>query len=168
MYFFVYWTGQICKNLNIYPAHSWMLAYLYLGQKLNYQQTLCSRDFSTNTFVTHSFITWSFSTKPSKHHYNPTVRARELAFGENVHPPPRVTCHVSGVRCHVSGVMSQVSVVRCHVSGVTCVLFCFFFLGGGGGVTPKQIRPLRPPPPRKKDVWNFWLVYNFVTLDTVL
>ena len=41
-------------------------------------------------------------------------------FGENVHPPPYVTCHVSCVRCQVSGVMCQVSRVRCHMSGVPC------------------------------------------------
>ena len=44
-----------------------------------------------------------------------TVRARELAFLENVHPPPRVTCHVSNVKRNMSCVMCCMSLVRCHV-----------------------------------------------------
>ena len=50
------------------------------------------------------FSEWVFSAKPSKHHYTQIVRARELKFWENVHPPS-VTCQVSGVRCQVSCVM---------------------------------------------------------------
>ena len=61
----------------------------------------------------------TLSSKPSKHHYNQTVRARELTFWENVHPPLFVTCQMSIVRCHISCVM-------CLVSGVRCVMFCFF------------------------------------------
>ena len=61
----------------------------------------------------------AFSSKPSNHPYTQTARARELKFWENGHPPPRVTCHLSGVRCHVSG-------VTCHVSPVT-FYFLFFF-----------------------------------------
>ena len=30
--------------------------------------------------------------------FTQTVRARKLKFRENVHPPPRVACQVSGVR----------------------------------------------------------------------
>ena len=52
----------------------------------------------------------------SKHGLSQTVRARELTFWRNVHPPPCVTYQVSHVmyqvsrvRCHVSGVLSQVS-----------------------------------------------------------
>ena len=61
--------------------------------------------------LSHSFIHWliqsSFSSKPSKHHYTQTIRARELFWG-NVHPPPCVACQVSSVTCHVSH-------VSCHV-----------------------------------------------------
>ena len=48
-----------------------------------------------------------------------TVRARELKFWENVHPPQRVMCHVSCVMCHVSH-------VTCHVSHVTCHYFFYY------------------------------------------
>ena len=86
----------------------------------NFKQTLCSRGSSTITFVTRSLIQWPFSSKPSKHHYTQTVRARELTCWENVHPPPRVTWHMSCVMCHVSCVMCHVSCVMCHVSCVLC------------------------------------------------
>ena len=39
-----------------------------------------------------------------------TVRARELKYSDNVHPPP--TYHMSGVMCQVSGVRCQVSLTR--------------------------------------------------------
>ena len=65
-------------------------------------------------------INSSFYSKPLKHHYNQTVIARELKCWENVHPPPRVTCQVSGVMCQVSNVRCHVSHVMCHVS---CVRF---------------------------------------------
>ena len=88
------------------------------------------------------------------------VRARELKFWENVHPPKRVKCHMSRVMCHVSCVTCHMSRVTCHVSHVTCHmshLFIFFFfpdkvvelIGGRSvinGATPSsfitQIRPL--------------------------
>ena len=44
------------------------------------------------------------------------MRARELKFGENVHPPPHVPSQVSCVTCQVSPVRCQVSHVRCHMS----------------------------------------------------
>ena len=50
----------------------------------------------------------------------PNIRAGELTLGENVHPPPCVTCNVSHVTFHMSH-------VRCHVSGVKCHHFFFFF-----------------------------------------
>ena len=39
----------------------------------------------------------------SRHCPSQTIRAGELKFWENVHPPPCVTCHASYVMCHVSG-----------------------------------------------------------------
>ena len=45
---------------------------------------------------------WPFSSQSSKHHNSQTVRARELKFWENAHPPPHVTCHVSRVTCRMS------------------------------------------------------------------
>ena len=65
----------------------------------------------------------SFSSQSSKHHYSQAIRARELKFWENIHPPPHVTCNLSLVTCHVSNVI-------CHVSHVTCHMFffvCFFW-----------------------------------------
>ena len=56
----------------------------------------------------------------SKHCQSKTWRARELKFGENVHPTLCVMCRVSRVMCHVSRVM-------CDVSPVTCIFFLFFF-----------------------------------------
>ena len=79
-------------------------------------QTRCSRGCSTITFVTYLLINslnslsrWSFCSESSRHGQSPTVRAKELTFWENVHPP--TTCHMSCVTCNVS-------CVRCHISGV--------------------------------------------------
>ena len=44
----------------------------------------------------------SFAKMSSKHCLSQTVRAREPEFWENVHPLPRVTCHMSRVTCHLS------------------------------------------------------------------
>ena len=43
-----------------------------------------------------------------------TVKAWELTFWENVHPPPLVKC--------------PVSCVTCHVSCITFYLYCFFLV----------------------------------------
>ena len=48
-----------------------------------------------------------FSSQSLKTHHSQTLRARELKF--DVHPPPRITCHMSNVTCHVS-------LITCHVS----------------------------------------------------
>ena len=59
-----------------------------------------------------------------------TVRAGELKFWENVHPPQSVTCHMLRVMC-------QLSRVRCHMSHI---IILFFYLDkvvelvGGGSV----------------------------------
>ena len=58
-------------------------------------------------------------------------------FWENVHPPPCVTCRMSGVTCHMSGVRCQVSCVTCQVSDDFIFYFIFFKvveLVGGGSV----------------------------------
>ena len=82
----------------------------------------------------HSLIKSSFSSKPSKYHYTPTVRARELNFERMLtpHNVSQVICQVSGVTvsgvmCHVSGITHHVSCVRCHVSGVTHFSFFLFW-----------------------------------------
>ena len=67
----------------------------------------------------------SFSSRYSWYHKSQTVRARELKFWENVHPPQ--TCHMSCVTCHVP---CHVSDVTCHVSHVT---FLFFIIFGQSG-----------------------------------
>ena len=91
----------------------------------------CSQGCSTNTFVIDWLPEWPFSPKLSKHLYSQTVRARELIFWENVHPPPCVTYRASRVRFQVSG-------ARCPVSCVTCnyyfLLYKVFWLVGGGSV----------------------------------
>ena len=53
-----------------------------------------------------------------KYGLSQTVRAGDLKFCDNVHPPPCVTCHMSNYMCHKSG-------VRCHVKSV-------FFLQSAG------------------------------------
>ena len=54
------------------------------------------------------------------------VRARELKFWENVHPPKHVMCHVSRVTCHVSHVTCHVSHVTCHMSHILFIFFIFW------------------------------------------
>ena len=49
-----------------------------------------------------------------------TVRARELKFGEKIHPIKPVTCHMSHITCHVSP-------VTCYMIRVT-----FIFLSQSG------------------------------------
>ena len=51
----------------------------------------------------------------SKQHDSQTVRARELKFGENVHPRTCVTSQVSHTTCHVSHVTCHMSHVICHI-----------------------------------------------------
>ena len=69
-------------------------------------------------WLIHSFIeSLSYlSSKSSRHHKSQTVRAKNLTFWEYVHPPPCVTCQMSGTRCQVSG-------VTCHVSDITFFFF---------------------------------------------
>ena len=72
----------------------------------------------------------AFSTKPSKHHYTQTERARQLTLWEYVPP----------TTCHMSWVMFNISRVMCQVSNVKSIFFFFFFLDkvvalvGGGSV----------------------------------
>ena len=55
----------------------------------------------------------------SRHCQSQTVRARELKFWENVHPPPLVTCHMSQVTCHMLNITFHISYIS---------LFFFLFL----------------------------------------
>ena len=71
-----------------------------------------------------TFINSSCSSQSSKHCLSQTVKARELKFWENVHPPPFVKCHMSHVTCHMSCVRCHVSDVTCHLSHVTCHTSC--------------------------------------------
>ena len=83
-------------------SYSLNLLYIYQAQ--------CSQSCATNTFFTHWLINYlgesAFSFKSSQHK-SQTVKARKLNFWENDHPPPCVTCLVSGFMCHVS-------LLRCH------------------------------------------------------
>ena len=82
----------------------------------------CRLGCSTNSLINDWVNKWSFSSQSSRHPKSQTIRARELKFWENVHPPPCVTCYMSHVTCHMSHVRCQVSHVRCHMSGVACHL----------------------------------------------
>ena len=96
----------------------------------NYLTDPVSQGCSINTFVIHSFIHYfksSFSSKSSRQCLSQTVRAGELDFWENVHPPPCVTCHEPHVKCHVSCVRCHMSGVTCHVSGVKCNYYIYIF-----------------------------------------
>ena len=76
----------------------------------NFEQTRCSWGCSTNTFVIHSFIesvTDPYVQISSKYCLFQSVRAKEPNFGENVHPPLHVICHMSCFMCHMS-------CVTCH------------------------------------------------------
>ena len=94
----------------------------------NIYQTPCSRAWFTITSVTcsliQSFSHGSFSPNIFNTLSLPTIRARELKFRENVHPPPCVTCRMSCVACHESHVMCQMSHVMCQMSHVN--IFHFF------------------------------------------
>ena len=78
-----------------------------------------------------SLIYWlscsSFSSKPSKQHNSPTIKAGELTFLGNVHPTPCFMCHLSCVTCHLSHVTCHLSHVTCHVCFVLLSLFLLFF-----------------------------------------
>ena len=70
-----------------------------------------------------------------QHCLSQTLRARELKFGENIHPHhvSHVTWCVSRVTCHISHVTCHISHVTCHVLNVMCnffffILFFFSFL----------------------------------------
>ena len=58
----------------------------------------------------------SFSSKSLRHVHSQTVWARDVAFLENVHLPPCVTCHMSQVMCHMSHVICRMSCVTCNIS----------------------------------------------------
>ena len=95
-------------------------------------QTTSSLIYSDSQWVSQS----AFSSKSSRYHKSQTIRARELKFSENVHPPQHVIYHVSRVKCHVSRVTCHMSCVTCHMS---YFFFFFFFdevvkLIGGGSV----------------------------------
>ena len=50
-----------------------------------------------------------FSSQSLKHHHCQTLKARELKYLDDVHPPPRIPCHMSNVTCHLSRVTCRVS-----------------------------------------------------------
>ena len=62
---------------------------------------------------------WSFSSQSSRYHKSLTLRARELDFLENVHPPQYATCHLSLVTCHVSHARCHMLCVTSEVAGVS-------------------------------------------------
>ena len=86
--------------------------------------------------ILHLLCESAFFSNSSKYHKSPTVRARELKFRENVHPPQHVTCHVSYVMC-------QMSHITCHVSRATFFLTKLWSLLVEGllltGTTPSSL-----------------------------
>ena len=57
-----------------------------------------------------------------QHLHTQTVKAKELKFGEKIHLPPHVMCHISSITCHDSHVTCRVS----HVMDYN--IFSIFFL----------------------------------------
>ena len=95
----------------------------------------------TDSFI-HSLSWSSCFSKPSKHHYTQTVRARDfyyfwlfIYFIVNIHWELEswnfermfTPHHVSCVTCHISRVTCHLSPVTCHVSPahVTCQKYIF-------------------------------------------
>ena len=70
--------------------------------------------------VSHS----SFVKISSKYCLSQAIRAGELKFWENCHPPPHITCHVPCVTFNVSCVI-------CHMSLFYSINFSFFGKSGG-------------------------------------
>ena len=103
-----------CEDCEQRGDTSWMV------EKIVNRPGVAGAVLQTPSSFIHSVSQWSFSSESSKYHKSQTVRARELTFGENVHPPQHVTCHVSRVTCQVSRITCHVSCVTCHVSHVTC------------------------------------------------
>ena len=69
----------------------------------------------TPSWTIKSVCQWAFSSKSSKYHKSQTVRARNLKFWGNVHPPQYVTWHMSRFMCHMSHVTCCMSCVICHM-----------------------------------------------------
>ena len=116
--------GRVCSSAKGKSGSDWVAG---KGHQVINRPGVAGAVLQSPLLLINSLIKSAFSSKPSKHHYTQTVRARELNFWENVHPPPSVTfqvscvtCQVSCVRCHVSGITCQVSGVRCPMSVVTC------------------------------------------------
>ena len=105
-------SKDICKHIEKFPHHNWVF-------KDWGKRAVCYFLFVCNNL---------FSSKPSKHTYTQTVRVRELKFWENVHPPLRFRCQMSGVRCQVSLFSSSVFVidtmVELDVFRTECLMTC--------------------------------------------
>ena len=95
----------------------------------------------------HSLSQWYFSSKPSKHHYTQTERARELTFWENGH------AH------HLSHIMYQVSCVMCQVSGV-CLSVYLSVINGAYPASLKRSNAVI--------VWMTYWLQSFCQYATVL
>ena len=102
------------------------------SDKLNWQLDFFFKYLSTiSTYLQtppsliDSFIRSPFSSRSSEHHYTQTVRARGLKFWQNVLPPPRVTCHVSGVMCHMSPIFF--------------FFFCYLLFGQSDGASQWRV-----------------------------
>ena len=97
---------EFCYNLSLKFLSSfeiWILSlFRFWVQSIFNRFGVAGAVLQSPPSLINSLSRWPFSFKPSKHHYTQTVRARELKFWENVHPP------------------------------TTCQLLFFFFLGGGG------------------------------------
>ena len=65
----------------------------------------------------------------SEHPNSQTVRARELTFGEMVHLPPPLMCHMSHVTSHMSCVTCQVPLFSFFLFSYKVVKL----VGGGPG-----------------------------------
>ena len=117
-------------SISLFPLPYRYLLYI-LPCRTGNQQSQCSCNCSLNTFIINWLIESSFCSESSRHSISQTVRAGELKYLENIHPPPCVTCHMSHIKC----VTCNMSWVMCpnNLSGVTWkvsyVTFFFFSVG---------------------------------------
>ena len=108
-----------CESWSVVGLSSTELPRLVLLSYKLINRPSVARDFLWTPL---SLIDWliksSFHSESSRHCLSQTLRAGELNFWENDHPPPCVMCQVSHFMCHVShvSITCQLSCVSCHMS----------------------------------------------------
>ena len=103
---FTDWFGHTTIEPFLFGSHAWPISSNWSFQRnvgFNLERAQTSEHCFTQS-LNNSLIWWSFCSESSRHCLFLSIRAKQLAFWEIVHP------HVSHVTCHMSGVMYQVSI----------------------------------------------------------